>query len=268
MQQNGAILVDVDLTAIILCKRPASINTDAVHQQLERIAPGLPFEEVFGTPVGSREAAGAVVTFDGLRMAILGVAAPLAVESLIYGPSPTLFWQTAAQDLANHAAHVRVMVVNPENLGKSITEQARALTVLAAAVCKAAEAVGVLWCASDHLMSANRFVQIATTPQDGGQMLSAIWVRLFAAQTEAGLVVATHGLATFTEAFELEFAPTKSLDLSTLATRAMQFSHFLITGLMTLKPGDVAGPENFAVTEGRSSFEDKPVLRLAMPKNS
>ncbi|MGO4716275.1 hypothetical protein [Bradyrhizobium sp. 2TAF24] len=261
--------MDIDLTAIIICKRPASISTDVIRQRLERIAPGLPFEEALdGTAVGGGGARGAVVICDGVMMAVLEVAAPLPLESLIYGPLPTLFWQTAAQDLAGHSAHVRVMVVNPEKSGKSITEQARALTLLAAAVCNAVEAIGVLWCASDHLMSAGRFVQITTTPKDQGQMLSAIWVRLFVAQTEAGLVVATHGLAAFTGTFELEFAPTKRLDLSTLATRAMQFSHFLITGVMTLKPGDVAGPENFAVTEGRSSFEDRLALHLAMPARS
>lgn len=260
--------MEIDFTSIILCRGTVSIDAGAVRRQFEEIVPGARLEVALAGSSSGTEGApkGVVVSFGGLTAAILATDAPLPIESLIYGPSPTLFWPSAEQDLAEHSAHVRVMLVDDEASGQSPVDRATALARLTAAVCKTQAAVGVLWCAADHLLSAARFVQIATTPEDRGGMLSPIWIRLLVAETDRGLVVATHGLAALTGSREIEFAPTRNLDLATLATRAIQLSHYLLQGPQALKEGDVVGPERFTVmTRESGSFEESAVFQLVLP---
>lgn len=255
--------MDADLTAIIACRGAVLPSIDALRDSLERIVAGARIEEVLtstGDAVPGSQ--GRVLKVNGLTFALLGVAAPLPLEALIYGPVPTLFWPTAEQDLAGHSAHVRVMVMDGDGDVPPTIERARALVHLTAALCTTIDAIGVLWCPADHLMSAARFVQIATTPESAGQMLATIFARLLANQTPRGVVVATHGLTALTGGPELELGPTTMLDLVTLATRAMQFAEFVLNGLLVLKPGDIVGPENFSVASASGSFDGRPVLRL------
>lgn len=251
----------LDLTTLIPCHGVQLPDTEALRRQLQRTDPGARVEEVIvATGQTTPGAAGRILSINGLTFAILAIPAPLPLNELLYGPVPTLFWPTAEQDLRRQTGHVRAAVIPDEASTASMSAQmqARLLVQVTAALCGLIDAIGVLWCAADHAMSAGRFVQIATTPE----MLATIWVRLLVAQTEQGVIVATHGVTGLGGGPELEFGPTKALDLATLATRAIQFAQFVLNGQIKLKPGETIGPEAFSVTESKGSFEPVPVLRL------
>lgn len=258
-----------DLNAVIASRGAAIPSVDALQVALDRIAPGFEIEERLASQgEASLANLGRVITVAGLTFALLGVAAPLPREHLIYGPVPTLFWPTADQDLAEHTAHVRVLLMDQDGASRPVRERALLLVQITAALCMTMDAIGVLWCASDHLMSAARFVQIATTPESEGQTLEAIWVRLWVDETSEGLRVATHGLTVLTAGLEIELGPSKALDLVTLAFRAMQFAHYIGTGRMTLLPGATVAPEQFKVTVGTSHFDGQRVIRLVLEEEA
>lgn len=255
----------LDLATLVPCHDLHLPDTEALRRQLQRTEPSVRVEEVIvATGQIAPGAAGRILKINDVTVAILGIPAPLPLNEVLYGPVPTLFWQTAEQDLRRQTGHVRVMVVPDDEVaaGLPVQTSARLLVRVTAALCGLIDAIGVLWCPADHAMSASRFVQIATTPESEGQMLATVWVRLVVAQTEQGLIVGTHGLAGLSGGPKLEFGPTKALDLTTLATRAMQFAHFVLNGQITLQPGETIGPEAFSITKSTGSFDAVPVLRL------
>lgn len=251
--------MDLDLTTIIACREATDIDLGAIRNALRKLAPAAILADALGdVPPGT----GALVSFNGLSMGILSFSSCLEVEALDYGPCPNFLWMSAKKDLADHRAHIRVMVTGNVTTREELIAAARALTLLTAAVTQVVPATGVLWCASDNLLPPTRFVASARALAENGLTPADIWVRLVAANLPDGLVVGTHGLVAYANR-ELEFAPTRKLDFGKLGMRIMQMALYLIDSGAELKDGDSIGPENFRVArEEHAYFDPYPVYAL------
>jgi hypothetical protein len=255
----------IDQTTIIPCKSSAVINLDTIKTELQKIAPAAELKDDLAGPASGvpDSSGGYLVSYDGISMAILSFTRPLPVDTLVYGPSPNFFWPTAENDLSSHATHVRVLVTQQIKTRAEFIAAAKALTYLTAAVCKAVPAMAVLWCAADHLLSVERYLLIATAPESPGKTFAPIWVRILAANTPEGVVVATHGLSGFAGR-EIEFAPNSKFDFATLGMRTMQMSHLLIESAVEWGNGEIVAPERFRVTIPASEkFYGSPAYSLS-----
>jgi hypothetical protein len=104
--------MNIDLTTIIACRDAKPPSFAAIRDALRRISLQAKLEDILD---GGEETAsgGLMLRFGGnLTMAVLSMAVPMPIETLVYGPSPNFLWPTAEQDLAAHKAHIRVMVID------------------------------------------------------------------------------------------------------------------------------------------------------------
>lgn len=259
------IYLEIDLTTIIPLSSASTLSLDRLQDELRKLEPDVDVADVIDTDTSPQQISGGhgvLLKVNGLRMAVISINVALPVEVFVYGPSPTFLWMSAQKDLAAHTCHTRVLVMEEVDSRDALLRAARAQTLVTAAVCNIVPAMGVLWCASDNLLPLDRFLSAAVVYAQEGQAPAEIWVRLMAANTENGLLVATHGLASYVGR-EVEFTPTRKFDFGTLGMRIMQISQYLIESGVTLREGEVIAPEQFEISLcDKASFDGRPVYVL------
>ena len=257
--------MQLDLTTIIPCRSPSAVKAADLQAELRKLKPDAEITNVLdsaGSVHGTGAGQGLLFKMDGLSMAAVSMNVPLPIDALVYGPSPSFFWMTAAKDLAANTCHMRVFITEPIASRDALLRAARAQTLVTAAVCKIIPAMGVLWCAANNLLPLDRFLNAAGAFAQDGQAPAEIWVRLMASNTKDGMVVATHGLASYAGR-EVEFAPTHKFDFGTLGARVMQIAQYLIESGKALKGGEVIAPEQFRIElREKGSFDSRPVYVL------
>ena len=254
--------MQLDLTTIIPLRSASNVTPAELQAEFRKFKSDVEVTDVLDTPQKISGGQGLLLTVDGLSMAIVSMNVPLPIETLVYGPSPSFFWMNAQKDLADHTCHTRVLVTESIGSRDALLHAARTQTLVTAAVCKIISAMGVLWCASDNLLPVDRFLNAATAFFQDGHAPAEIWVRLMAANTGDGILVATHGLADYAGR-EIEFVPTQKFDFGTLGARAMQISQYLIESGNSLRDGEVIAPEQFKIElREKASFDGSPVYQL------
>ena len=148
------------LASILACREPWRINIDALRQELQSqfgLRPNQLQLELSTSPDDSQSGA-VVVKLDDTPMAITVHKVPLPMSHWIYGPQPNLFWPDAESALRAHKSHIRILLLEKPKDRRALIYAVVGLNLLATAVCRAADAIGVLWCPSDNLLSAKHFI--------------------------------------------------------------------------------------------------------------
>ena len=261
------------LASILACRGPWPISVDSLRRELESQFGLRPrqLEEELSTRPGDTGAGGAVVKLNGIPLAITVHAVPLPEDQWIYGPQPNLFWPKANSELSAHKAHIRVLVLEKPKSRVELVQYTMALGLLTSAVCRAADAIGVLWCPSDNLLSATHFVGSNCNHFQKNILPMDVYVRLVVVNSSNGVALATHGLRSYVGR-EVEFVPMKptTISLENMIDRAFMIAETLFIGATEtpgkLEPGDVVGPERLVVRlDDKGDLENGPVYRLLPP---
>lgn len=260
------------LASVLACRAPWRISVDSLRQELESqfgLRPRQLEEELSTRPGDSTS--GAVVKLNGIPLAITVHTVPLPEDHWIYGPQPNLFWPEAKSALSPHKAHMRVLILEEPKSRVELVNYARALLFVTSAVCRAADAIGVLWCPSDNLLSATHFVGSSCNHFRDNIDSMDILVRLVIASSSQGVALATHGLRLYAGR-EVEFSPMKptTISLAHMIDRTFMVANHLLNGSTAtpgkLEPGDFVGPERLVVQlDELGSLEQGPVYRLLPP---
>lgn len=264
------------LASIIACSAPWRISIDALRQELHSLF-GLRPEQLQPEIVSQQRVspAGAVVLkLDDTPFAVTVHNVPLPIEHWIYGPQPNLYWPEAKLELAEHKAHLRVLVLSEPKNRQELVWITFGLLLLTAAVCRAANSIGVLWCPSDNLHSATHFVESEQQHFRDNTNALDLLIRLVIATGPDGIALATHGLSLFAGR-EIEFSPMKPsvLKLETMIERVFMVAGHLFLGATekpgTLAPGDTIGPEGLIVRlDDQGMLVKGPIYRLLPPGTS
>lgn len=109
----------------------------------------------------AKEAGSLVLTIGPFSIAILMFPFAIPDETLADALGNELVWKEAGQAFAAAKGHVLLAVVNPASDARQAVDQARLLTVAAAAVLEAAAGLGVFWAPAQTVIPPDRFVEEA-----------------------------------------------------------------------------------------------------------
>lgn len=254
----------VSFSTTILLKSPARLTEAAIEQALRAGSPG--FVKVL--KITSANADSYIVDLNDVRAVILALPAPAPGFSDYKSDGPNLLWPSVEADLSRHKAHVMVICPTEANSRDEAIGYASIVTFVTAAILKLTAPIGVYWPAGENFVTADIFMKAAEGYARGEGPPVMGWIRLYAAEEKAGIVVSTHGLKHFAGR-EIDIAPSQK-QLGELLTNVLATSSYLIQNGVVFKEGETLGPENEALfsiaLKDVGRLKDGPVYVLGPPK--
>ena len=200
---------------------------------------------------------------EGCRVMAMHMPLPIPVDEVAVAAKRSWMWDEAEAKVGGQRSHVLVTAVDSEPSSGSVGV-ARAVSYVAAAVCRAADGIGVYWGEGGHVLEGEMFVECVREEE----LPVPVWVGVIVSEDTGG----THTLTTCgLEAFghrELEIMRT-TMSAMNLAETAWGVVAYLLDNGPVLKHGHTFGPtaeDKWRVEFGKSSFnKGQKVLRLHVP---
>lgn len=228
---------------------------EAVEQAFGECFPEISIERM----EGEDSAPGFVV--GGYAVMFMHMPVPIPRGDVDSAVERSWMWPAAKDEMARHRSHVLVATTG-EGIAR---ESAWAASRIAAAVCRACNAVGVYWGNGGHVHEPQFFVELA---RDVDAPVP-LWVGLvISAKTEQGpFSLSSRGMSALGH-MELEIIDT-SLQPTDLADAAYSLVAYLVENGPVLEHGHTFGPDTetkWRVEHVKSVFRrGERVLRLQMP---
>lgn len=253
--------------SILLLDKNCILSASRLEKEIRQIAGG--FVHDLDIPIDD-SAQPNLLTFNGVRLAILNIDAPAPGFSDYRSDGPNLLWPTVEADLAKHQAHIVVSCPTEGEGREECLGLASVVTFVTAAILKLTSTIGVYWPAGENFVTSDTFLSAAEGYGRGEGPPVMAWVRLYAAQEGQSIVLSTHGLKHFAGR-ELDFAPS-TLPLGTLMQHALSIAHYLSLSGAEFKAGETIGPEGKAdfriELNDTGRLDDGPVFVLLKPMPS
>ena len=213
---------------------------------------------------------GFVLEVEGLRLAVMFVAAPLPREAYAEALTLNRTWPEAAAAMDGAAAHVIVASLSPPGSHGEALNAAGYASFAAAALCTLLPAIAVVWTNASTMTEANAF-QTAIRGLGQRRLPVLQWVGLSFLQAPAGpqgerqTAVMTHGLLPFLGR-ELEWMPSP-LPLPLIVERLLGACDYLIMRGPVIADGDTLGVSTTERIRARYAAQGQrpgvPVMQLS-----
>jgi hypothetical protein len=214
-----------------------------------------------------------VVTIAGASVAALSFPFRIPDETVASAIGNELIWRGAADAFASAAGHVLLAVVNPINDPSRTVRQARALTIVTAAVLTSMRGKGVFWSQGDCVIDPERFRKEAADLR-ASEYASPLWfsIRFFPGSTDAKsdlLVCQSTGLTIFLGR-DLECGPYR-MPPAEIAQAVLTVARYMASAGAIFGDGHTLGFGESQSKDARLRFAwssrggvERPVFRLEL----
>ena len=258
---------------MIALARPTPISMHMLTAAIKRRFPGFKGGIMPVGGDGPEDASGNthMLLVGNSRLVLMSIDAPMPPGHLNSSiAAAELVWPDARVKLGTHKAHIIVAAMGAAEGFAKTAGQAGDLTIVTAALCDIAPAIGVYWCSGDVVTKPEHFQQgalgssIGTPPVDNWLQL-----RLFKGTLEngrPGVGMMTTGLMPFVGR-EIEFPPAE-LHPSVIAQRVIGTAHYLLANGPVVDHGHTIGISNSEAIRvrhlDRGRFVPRPVYELTL----
>src|SRR5215467_1957994 len=264
----------MQFSAILLLERPSSITLCQIESELKRLAPGATLGDWRGSPDLAAIPGPEMISVNGEPMSVLNIPAPAETKIIERGHFANHIWPTVEVDVARHNAHIFITAARNTTDRESALAQARAVTLLAAAVARLVPFIGVKWVDESNSMDAKGFIK--ATENIGRPDANAVpfWVRVMLYREpskgdQVKMIGGTLGLHFF-GLTDLEY-PAAPLEPQFIMQHAYSTLEYLLRSRKTLQDGETIGVESQSLVFKVSCAKDGlfipfPVARLSLVK--
>ena len=231
--------------ASVLLDEPAPAHGEAIVEALKAWpVPGCETAQLVGKTAGAEPGTAVLIEIGRTVVTVMYIDQALPPGTLNEALAQNRVWKDAAESTARHTAHYIVSHINASRTFPEVRQDAVAITLVCAALCKVTPANSVNWVASQTIVPAAKLdVNIATLT--GGTWPLPMWVNLLPyggqhdADGRALVGVLTQGLTAFVGR-EIHFVPGV-FDPKTVQERAIMLADYLIGNGAVLGDGDTVG---------------------------
>jgi hypothetical protein len=168
----------MQFSAILLLEKPSSVTLSQIESELKRLAPGATLGDWGGSPDLAANPGAEMISVNAEPMCVMDISAPAKTKVIERGHFANHIWPTVEADVAKHHAHIFVTAARKATDREAALAQARAVTLLAAAVARLVPLIGVKWVDGSNSMNAKGFIK--ATENIGRPDVNAVpfWVRV------------------------------------------------------------------------------------------
>ena len=259
--------------AMIALARPTPISMQMLIAAIKRRFPDFKGRIMPVGGDGPEDASGNthMLLLGNSRLVLMSIDAPMPPGHLNSAiAAAELVWPDARVKLETHKAHIIVAAMGAAESFAKVAGQAGDLTIVTAALCDIAPALGVYWCSGDVVTKPEHFQQgalgssIGTPPVDNWLQLRFFKETL--ANGRPGVGMTTTGLMPFVGR-EIEFPPVE-LHPSVIAQRVIGTAHYLLANGPVVDHGHTIGISNSEAIRVRhlegGRFVPRPVYELTL----
>lgn len=259
----------MQFSARVLLEKPLSVSASQIESELKRLAPGVKFGNWAGSPSAANSGA-EMISVNDEPISVKAIPAPAEMRVIEQGHYANHIWPTVEADAAKHGAHIFITAAQNAVDRQPILAQARAVTLVAAAIARLIPFIGIQWVDGTNSMDAKGFIK--ATEELGRPDANAVpfWVRvmLFPEPSKGGqtkTIGGTLGLHFF-GLTDLEY-PAANFEPRFIMQHAYSTAEYLLRSGKTLQDGETIGVENqspaLKVSYARDGlFVPYPVARL------
>ena len=262
----------MQFSAILLLEKQPSVTASQIQSELKRLAP----HAVVGGWSGSSGLAvtpGAeLISVNDEPLSVLDVPAPAEETIVERGHFANHIWPTVEADVARHQAHILIAAARNVVDRDAALAQARAVTLLAAAVARLVPLIGIKWVDGSNSMDAVSFIKVTENIGQPGAKAVMLWVRVMLCPEpskgdQVKTIGGTMGLHFF-GLMDLEYAAAP-LEPRFIMQHAYATSEYLLRSGSSLQDGETIGVEGespgFTVSlASEGLFVPFPVARLSL----
>ena len=262
----------MQFSAILLLEKPLSITVSQIESELKRLAPGATLGDWGGSPDLAADSGAEMISVNGEPMSVMDIPAPAKVTVIERGHFANHIWPTVEADVARHNAHIFITAARDAADRESALAQARAITLLAAAVARLIPFIGIKWVDGSNSMDAKNFIEATENIGQPDANAVPLWVRVMLYREpskgdQVKMIGGTLGLHFF-GLMELEY-PAAPLEPQFIMQHAYSISEYLLRSGKTLQDGETVGVESqslaFKVSYAKDGlFVPFPVARLSL----
>lgn len=217
-------------------------DPDTLAAKLAKLFPGKPVR-LSRLPDPKNEAGRLLLELNGVKLAILSIAAPIPEQTWAEATTGVTIWPEAARAFQLHRSHLIVAGMTVGDTHRDAVGAALATTLLTAAFCDDHRAIAVYWDSSRVACPPQKLIEDAQAllaKPDFSFVPTDLWVRLFLTRSDDGRSGAfTVGLLPFAER-EIEFKPA-AMPLPEVASRVLDLAAYLIRSGPVIGDGDTIG---------------------------
>ena len=202
-------------------------------------------------------------------MSIIPVPIPAQVTIVERGHFANHIWPNVEADVARHTAYLLITAARKVADRKSMLEQARAVTLLAAVVARLIPIIGIKWVDGSNSMDAKSFIKFTENIGQPGTNAVPFWVRVMAYKQpdEGTMIGGTLGLH-YLGLMDLEYAAAP-MEPQFIMLHAYTTAESLLRSGNSLRDGETieieGQPTVFKISHRQDGiFVPHPVARLSL----
>jgi len=228
----------MQFSAILLLEKPLSITVSQIESELKRLAPGATLGDWGGSPDLAANSGAEMISVNGEPMSVTDIPAPAKVTIIERGQFANHIWPTVEADVARHNAYIFITSARDAADRESAIAQARAVTLLAAAVARLIPFIGIKWVDGSNSMEARSFIKATENIGQPDANTLPFWVRVMLYREpskgdQVKMTGGTLGLRYF-GLTELEY-PSVPLEPQFIMQHAYSTSEYLLRSGKTFK---------------------------------
>lgn len=213
-------------SAMLLLEQVQPVTVSQIQSELKSLAPRAKIGDWASAPELSSGSGTSTIIIDDEPLTIVLVPTPAEVTIIEVGHFANHIWPNVEADVARHSAYFLIAATRDTVDHRSLVEQARAVTLLAAVIARLVPSIGIKWVDGMNSMSAEHFINSTKDIGQSDKNVVPLWIRVMHYQTPEGYIGGTAGLHFFGFA-DLEYA-AGPLDLQTVMTHAYLTSEILL----------------------------------------
>jgi hypothetical protein len=228
--------MNIKLRITLLLATHQSVSLSQLQPEVDRLTPGAIFGDWTGSTDDMPSADATRMSINGEPISMMSIPEPAEMKVVEREHYANHIWPTIEADAGRHAAHIEIAATRGATDREAVLAQARAVTLVAAAVARIVPIIGVLWVQGTNSIDGKTFLRVTETIGQPGANAVMLWVRvmLYNEPPKVGkLIGGTLGLHLL-GLTDLEYAPS-DLEPKFILQHALATSDYLLRSGQTLK---------------------------------
>jgi hypothetical protein len=236
--------MNVKLSVILLLAKHQSISVSQIQSEVDRLAPGTTLGDWTGSTDMTASAGAELISVNGEPISVMDVPDRAVMRVVEQGHFANHIWPTIEADADRHTAHIVIAAARGAADREAARAQARAVTLVAAAVARVLPIIGALWVDGSNSIDGNAFLKVTEKIGQPGANAVRLWVRVMLYREPSKgnkLIGGTLGLH-FLGLTDLEYAAS-DLEPQFIMEHALSTSEYLLRSGKSLQDRETVNIE-------------------------
>lgn len=236
--------MNIKLRVTLLLAKYQSVSVSQIQSEVDRLAPGTNFGDGTGSEDDAADADAERMRINGEPISVMSIPEPAEMKVVEREHYANHIWPTIETEAGRHTAHIDIAATRGATDREGALAQARAVTLVAAAVARVVPIIGVLWVEGTNSIDGSTFLKVTENIGQPGANAVMLWVRvmLYNEPSQGGkLIGGTLGLHLL-GLTDLEYAASE-LEPKLILQHALATSEYLLRSGKTLKDRETINVE-------------------------